>query len=243
MAKKISVVVPINNEEGNIRNVVEGILEVYKERGINGEIILVDDGSTDSSHYVCKKLSDRYRNVKCCRHGRKLGVSRALKTGFDNSKGSILMFFSGNGQYDPEDIASFVDNIKDGGYDVVVGRINKRGDSFTRRWASRVGHYIFNSIYGTNFKSVNSLKAFTREAFNRFDWNSDGILGFHKVCVAAALYEGLSIGEVDIKHYPRMYGRSKTRPYLTSLTSLVDLIRLRGRYIRRGNRYERRSYR
>ncbi|MFW5914816.1 MAG: glycosyltransferase, partial [Thermoplasmatota archaeon] len=134
---RCTTVLLIFNEEGNIEPLTRSILEVYDREGIDGEVLLVDDGSEDRSPRICDDLADREPRVRAVHHRKNLNRSRAIQTGFRESLGEVVIIMDGDRQYEPAEIPRFLEKI-DQGYDVVTGNRVARSDNLTRRIISKV---------------------------------------------------------------------------------------------------------
>jgi glycosyltransferase involved in cell wall biosynthesis len=127
----------IYNEEGNIKPLTKDIRKVYKKEKIDGEVLLVDDGSEDNSGKICDKLAEKYENVRVIHHSPNRGRSYAIQTGFREGKGKVHIIMDGDYQYEPKEIPAFLKKI-DEGFDVVTGFRASRADTPIRRFISRV---------------------------------------------------------------------------------------------------------
>ncbi len=218
----------IYNEEDNIAPLTEDILNVYEERDIDGEVLLVDDGSVDDSPKVCDDLAEKYQRVRVIHHSPNKGRSYAIQTGFNNALGEVVMIMDGDRQYEAAEIPDFLAKI-DEGFDVVTGYRHARADVFYRRWESIVyNRIIIKRIFGVDVLDQNSgFKAFRKEAALRMDFNPDGYLGLHRFILPLAHIKGLSIAEIPITHYPRKEGKSYIKFYSVPFICLRDYTRFR----------------
>ena len=115
-----STILLIYNEKDNIEPLTKNILKVYKDNGIAGEALLIDDGSEDGSAEICDRLAKKYKNVRVVHHPHNLGRSYAIQTGFKKSNSDVAIIMDGDYQYEPKEIPNFLKKVK-AGYDVVVG--------------------------------------------------------------------------------------------------------------------------
>src|SRR5574342_760429 len=116
----VSVVVPAHNEEENLPALLEAFEEVFRRERIPGELILIDDGSTDKTYAKARELANRYRFLRVYYHKSRQGVTAALNTGFGLARGRLLFFFPADLQYHPNDLPQMVDRLTSG-FDVVTG--------------------------------------------------------------------------------------------------------------------------
>ena len=220
---KCTTVLLIFNEEDNIEPLTLDILKTYDKHNIDGEVLLVDDGSTDSSPEICDRLVLEHDRVRAIHHRPNRGRSYAIQTGFENAKGDVVIIMDGDRQYEPEEIPDFLEKI-DEGYDVVTGYRYQRADVFYRKWESIIyNRLIIKRLFGLDVKDQNSgFKAFRREAALRMDFNPDGYLGIHRFILPLAALKGLRIAEIPISHYPRKEGSSYIKFYTVPFITLRD---------------------
>ncbi len=198
----VSVVVPAHNEEENLPALLEAFNEVFRRERLPGELILIDDGSTDKTYAKARELANRYRFLRVYYHKNRQGVTAALNTGFGLAHGRLLFFFPADLQYHPNDLPQMVDRLTSG-FDVVTGW--KQGRYGPKRFVS----FIYNSLSRMLFKvpvhDLNSIKGFKREVLNSLAFRKD----WHRYLVVMAHEEGFKVAEVKVRLYPRKFGRSK----------------------------------
>jgi len=236
---KCTSVLLICNEEENIVPLTEEILDVYEENHIDGEILLVDDGSTDRSYETCDDLALKYPRARAIHHSRNIGRSHAIKTGFENAGGEVVIIMDGDRQYEPKEIPRFLEKI-DEGYDVVTGYRYQREDVFYRKWESWIyNRFVIRRGFGLDIRDQNSgFKAFKREGALKMDFNPEGYLGLHRFILPLAAVKGLSIAEIPIVHYARKEGRSYIKSYTVPFITLRDLRRFSKEHAQEIRRYK-----
>jgi glycosyltransferase involved in cell wall biosynthesis len=199
---KVSIVVPAYNEVENIAPLMEHFSNMFSESRLKGEVILVDDGSTDKTFLKAKECQEKYNFLKVAVHKRNRGLTDALMTGFSKARGRIFVFWPADLQYLPEEIPRLIERIDDG-YDVVCGW--KRGSYGIKRFVSFVYNLLSRIVFGVKVHDLNSVKAFRREIVEDVPWRRD----WHRYMVVMAADKGYKIGEVKVKLYPRLSGQSK----------------------------------
>jgi glycosyltransferase involved in cell wall biosynthesis len=199
---KVSVVVPAYNEAENITPLMEEFSKMFSESKMKGEVILVDDGSTDGTFLKAKACQDKYSFLKVAVHKRNKGLTDALMTGFSVARGRIFVFWPADLQYLPEEIPKLVERI-DAGYDVVCGW--KQGRYGIKRFVSFVYNFLSRILFGVGVHDLNSVKAFKREIVSEVPLRKD----WHRYMVVMAADKGYKIGEAKVKVYPRRFGQSK----------------------------------
>lgn len=220
--KELSVIVPTFNEEQTLPSLVRRLITTFKENHINGEIIIVDDGSTDKTQEITQDLCRKFKNIIVIRHDRRKEKSATLHTGFENASGKLLAMIDADLQYAPEDLPKLLDKINEG-YDVINGWRKNRKDSILKKIPSSLYNLISRLIFGLKVHDFNSgLKIFKREVFEDLNLR----IGTHRFLLFIAKHRGYNVGEVEIQHFRRKWGKSK---YGTSrmFWGLFDLIALR----------------
>jgi glycosyltransferase involved in cell wall biosynthesis len=220
--KELSVIVPAYNEEQTLPSLVERLINTFKQNNIDGEIIIVNDGSTDKTQEIATELSQKYKNIILIQHNRRKEKTAALHTGFKNASGKLLAMIDADLQYAPEDLTKLLDKISEG-YDVVNGWRKNRKDSILRKMPSSFYNFVSRLSFGMKIHDFNSgLKIFKREVFEELELR----LGTHRYLLNIAHHKGFRVGEVEVQHFPRKQGKSK---YGASrmFWGLFDLIALR----------------
>ncbi len=213
----------LKNEEGNVGPLTEDILAVYADRKIDGEVLLVDDGSTDRSGDICDQLAKDHPNVRAVHHETNLGRSYAIRTGFQQAKGEVVIIMDADRQYEPKQIPLFLSKM-DEGFDVVTGWRRERTDTFIRRFISRTyNRFIIRRKFKLQIKDQNSgFKAFRREKAVAMGFDPEGYQGLHRFILPLAALKGMKIAEVPIVHYDRPSGRSYIKFYTVPFITLRD---------------------
>ncbi|MEE9224311.1 MAG: glycosyltransferase family 2 protein [Thermoplasmata archaeon] len=230
---RCSTIVLLYNEEDNVERQTIDLVQAYEDLGIEGEILLMDDGSLDDTGRICDDLSQKYPNVRTVHHARNKGRSWAIETGFECADGDVLFIMDGDCQYEPKEIPQFLKKIEEG-YDVVSGNRFDRADDWIRRLISKVyNRVIVRGFLGLQIQDQNSgFKAFTKEAALGMGFKPDGYLGLHRFILPLAHVKGYSVTEVDIKHYDRERGKSYIKPSTVVFITFRDFIRFRKEHMR-----------
>ena len=202
---ELSVVVPLFNEEDNIKLVYTQLRVALAKLGKSYEIIFVDDGSTDKSFAILKELYNQTNDIKVIRFRRNFGKSAALSAGFKEAKGKLIITMDADLQDDPAEIPNFVSKINEG-YDLVSGWKFQRQDSVSKRISSKIFNRVTALLTGIKIHDFNcGFKAYKREVAQ--DIRIYGSL--HRYIPVLAYWKGYRIGELKIRHRPRKYGKSK----------------------------------
>lgn len=203
---KLSVVIPIYNEEENIKPLYEELKGVLGALEHEHEIIFVDDGSSDASLSLLEKIQQQDNDVLVVSFRRNFGQTAAMSAGFDYASGDIIVTMDGDMQNDPHDIPMFLQKM-DEGYELVSGWRYDRQDPFlNRRLPSMIANKIISVVTGVHLHDYGcTLKTFRKEI-------TEGIRLYgemHRFIPAIASGVGGKITEVKANHRPRRFGTSK----------------------------------
>jgi len=202
----LTIVVPVFNEEESLPHLIEWIDKVVKDK-FKYEVLLVDDGSTDSSWKVIGELSQKYNVVKGVRFRRNYGTSAALHLGFQDSTGDVIITMDADLQDSPDEIFELHRMITEDGYDLVSGWKKKRHDPLGKRLPSKVFNKTVRYISGIDLHDFNcGLKAYRSEVVKNIEVYGE----MHRYIPLLAKWSGFGkIGEKVVQHYPRKYGTTK----------------------------------
>src|SRR5438132_5975342 len=221
----ISVVVPVMNEEQNVRRLYEKLSAQLNALGQNYEVIFVDDGSTDKTFAELKTLHDDHPGiVRVVRFRRNFGKTPALVAGFSRCRGEVIFTMDGDLQDDPEEIPNFLKKL-DEGYDLVSGWKYPRLDPITKTFPSRVFNGMVSTMTGVHLHDINNgFKAYRREVIEDSRMKLYG--EFHRFVPVMAHWHGFSVTEIKVRHHPRKYGVSKfgARRFARGLIDLLNVL-------------------
>lgn len=201
-----SLVVPIFNEHDNIDKLYRAISSALDATGLEYEIIMVDDGSTDGSYEVLQHLAAGDKRLKVIRFRRNFGQTAAMSAGFDFARGDIIIPMDGDLQNDPADIPRLIEKIHEG-YDVVSGWRRDRKDTFvTRKIPSMLANALISRLTGVHLHDYGcTLKAYRREVLDGINLYGE----MHRFVPALASQFGARVTELPVNHFPRLHGVSK----------------------------------
>jgi glycosyltransferase involved in cell wall biosynthesis len=202
----ISVFLPVLNEEPNLVPLHEKLDVALKQLGRPAEIIYVDDGSTDGSLDVLRKLARLDPRVRVVALRRNYGQTAAMAAGIHAARGDVLIPMDADLQNDPADIARLLEKL-DEGYDVVSGwRKNRQDRLVTRKIPSMIANRLISWIGGVPLHDYGcSLKAYRRESLA--DVNLYGEM--HRFIPIYASWAGARVAEIPVEHHARTMGKSK----------------------------------
>lgn len=203
----ISVVIPLFNEEESLPELVSWIDRVMKANAFSYEVILVDDGSTDASWKVIKKLASENASVKGIKFRRNYGKSAALNEGFALAAGDVVITMDADLQDSPEEIPGLYQMIAGEGYDLVSGWKKQRHDPITKTIPSRFFNRVTRCMSGIKLHDFNcGLKAYKREVVKSIEIYGE----MHRYIPVIAKWAGFKkIGEKIVSHQARQYGVTK----------------------------------
>ena len=206
-AKKLdlSIVVPVFNEEESLLPLHDRIEEITGKLGLAYEIIYVDDGSTDGSWSVLKKIQTDRPDVVLIRLRRNFGKADALSSGFQHARGGKIITMDADLQDEPGEIPGFLDMLDDG-YDLVSGWKFRRKDPISKTFPSRIFNFFTSLIAGVRLHDFNcGFKGYSRDVVANLRIYGE----LHRYIPVIAHWKGFHVGEMKVEHHPRKYGRSK----------------------------------
>lgn len=204
----ISVVIPLYNEEESLPELYSWIKRVMQENGYSYEIIFVDDGSTDASWEIIKKLRHESENVKAIKFRRNYGKSPALYCAFEKAAGEVIITMDADLQDSPDEIPELYRMIREDGYDLVSGWKKKRyDDKLTKNLPSKLFNFTARKVSGIKIHDFNcGLKAYDQSLAKSIEVYND----MHRYIPILAKNAGFAkIGEKVVQHQTRKYGKSK----------------------------------
>lgn len=203
---RVSVIVPVLDEEANVGPLVRAVREALGERGA-WELLFVDDGSVDRTAAEVGKQAAHDPRVRLLRLARNFGQTAAMQAGFDHARGEVIVSMDGDLQNDPADIPRLLARLAEG-YDLVAGyRLDRQDAWWSRKAPSVAANRLIRWITGLPIRDNGcSLKAYRRELVERISLYADQ----HRFIPAlAAATAGARITEVGVRHHARRFGRSK----------------------------------
>ncbi len=200
---KLSVVVPMMNEEDNVVPLFKAIREALKD--IDYELILVDDGSSDKTIERMKENADS--KTKIIIFKRNYGQTTAMAAGIDIAEGELIATLDGDLQNDPADIPIMIEKMNETNADVVAGRRVKRQDGiFLRKIPSKIANWLIRKSTGVYLNDYGcTLKVFRSDIAKELDLYGE----LHRFIPVLAQMLGAKIVEMNVRHHPRVYGQSK----------------------------------
>jgi glycosyltransferase involved in cell wall biosynthesis len=216
---EISVVIPAQDEEESLPELTQWIGRVMQANSFSFEVIIIDDGSTDSTWEKILEINQRDPRFKGIRFNRNFGKSAALQTGFRASKGNVVITMDADLQDSPDEIPELYNMIANQGFHLVSGWKKKRHDPLSKTIPSKFFNYITRRISGIELHDFNcGLKAYQSRVVKNITVYGE----MHRYIPLIAKWAGFSkITEKVVQHYERKYGRTKFG--WSRITGLLDV--------------------
>jgi len=200
--KLISFIIPCYSEEESIELLCKGIIDNVKQ---SYEIIIIENGSTDRSQEIIRKLHEDNENIHMIVFRKNFGKAAALQAGFMNCKGDIIITMDADLQDEPSEIQNFIEKIEEG-YDVVSGWKFNRKDPLEKRLPSKFFNKVTSILSGVRLHDFNcGFKAYRKEVVKSINVYGE----LHRYIPVLAHRKGFSITEIKVTHNQRKYGKSK----------------------------------
>ena len=224
----ISVFFPTYNEEENIKNTVILAKKVLEEISNNWEIIIVNDGSIDSTLTVSQKLSKEDKRIRIVSHLKNRGYGASLKSGFYNAKYPWICFTDADGQFDFSEINKFFSKQKEENADLVIGYYIGRKVSLFTILTSKIWEIIVSILFSMKVKDTDcGFKLVSKKVIDSIDkLESERGAFISSELLIKAKKKGFKIVQVGVNHYPRRKGKGTGRNIKVIIKSFIDLIRL-----------------
>ncbi len=201
----LSVVIPLFNEEGNLRLLHQKLTAVLTLSTQGYELIFVNDGSTDRSFEILNELFEADPATQVIHFQQNFGKTAALMAGFRFSHGDIIITLDADLQDDPAEIPALLDKLNEG-YDLVAAWRYQRHDPIDKTWPSRIFNWVVSTFSGVQLHDFNcGFKAYRRAVTEQIPLYSD----FHRFIPVLAASRGFRVSELPVQHHPRYSGISK----------------------------------
>lgn len=226
---KLSIIVPLYNEEESIPQLAEEIRDAVKKLSLEYELIFIDDGSKDGSFKQIISLASSDSRIKCLRFRRNYGKAAALSEGFKEANGELVVTMDSDLQDDPSEIGALIDKINEG-FDVVSGWKKSRKDPWSKKLPSKLFNLVTGIMSGIRIHDFNcGLKIYKADVIKTISVYGE----MHRYIPVLAKLAGFSVTEVVVNHRARLYGKTKfgAGRFLKGFLDLVTVIFL-GKYNR-----------
>ena len=202
---KLSVIIAVYNEEDNIKPLINSINNALQHGGTEYEVIFVDDGSVDNTAKMIRENISR--NITLIELKRNFGQTAAMKAGIDHASGEYIATLDGDLQNDPGDLLMMLDLIRKNDCDIITGiRADRHDDFFMRRIPSVIANFIVRKVTHTNIKDNGcGIKIFKSGILKELPLYGER----HRFLASLAAMDGATVEQVEVKHHPRISGKSK----------------------------------
>lgn len=225
---ELSVVHPCYNEQENIEYTVRETLRWFDGDGHTGEVIVVDDGSSDESPAILRRLSVEDSRVKVVTHEKNQGYGIAVRSGCDSATMPYIAFVDSDGQFKIEDLNRLIPQLKDA--DFVPGRRLRRADPFIRNVFGKVLGVLNLAFFGMWIRDVNcGMKIFTKELWPTIRPVYGTEKFFNTELYLRMKHDGRTWEQVPVPHYPRRAGTQTGGSIHVIFGMMKELLNLRGK--------------
>ena len=227
----LSIIIPAFNEEKTIAKII-GLVQQADTCAYSKEIIVVDDGSSDSTAEIIRQLAETQKNIKLVKHPVNLGKGAAVRTGLNMINGEIVIIQDADMEYDPSDYKACILPIINGTASVVYGsrilnKDNKKHSTLAFYLGGRLVTFVFNILYKQALTDEPTCyKCFSSRALDKIKIESNGFEWEPEVSAKLAL-EGVEIKEVPVSYYPRAVSDGKKINWLDGFKAVWTMFRYR----------------
>ena len=214
--RDFALIIPAFNEAPVVPALISELRAAFERHDLSGEIVFVDDGSTDGTADLAEKEARGWPLLKVVRHPRNLGKTEAMMTAARSTERTYLVLFDADLQHLPDQIPRFLERIH-AGWDIVTGR--KIG-FYDKRVVSSFYNALSRRIFRVPVSDLNSMKAFRRDILDEMSLRHD----WHRFFVVLAYARGYSVSEIDVELHPRRAGVSKYRGLFRVGVGIIDLM-------------------
>lgn len=217
MEYRLTIVVPVYNEEENLERVESEFLRYFEKATVKSNVLFVNDGSQDRSLQIIEEICERSPDFEFISFSQNCGLSAAIKAGFDYTNTELVGYIDSDLQTAPDDFNILVKDI--GEYDLVTGVRADRKDSFVKNMSSKIANGIRRSFTHDGMDDTGCpLKIIKTEYAQRIPM----FKGLHRFLPAMILLQNGKIKQVPVRHFPRMAGEAKFGLWNRLLGPLID---------------------
>ena len=212
--RNFAIIIPALNEVDNIPDLIREFDALFRKYDLSGDIVLVDDGSTDGTAEKARALGNKH--WKIISHRRNFGKTEAMITGAANTDAEYLVLYDADLQHSPEEIVRYLAKLQEG-WDIVTGR---KVGKYEKKKVSGIYNRLNRWLFKVPVSDLNSMKGFRRQILDEISLRHD----WHRFFVVLAYAEGFSVTEIDITLHPRRHGVAKYSGRGRIMVGFLDLV-------------------
>lgn len=226
--QNISLFIPFYNEDDIAEEVVSEVMNYVDNLNRDYELVLVDDGSEDSTVDILRDFSNR-EEVSVVIHEENRGYGNALKTGFEVSSNPLVAYMDGDGQFDINELDKLLEEVEEN--DIIAGIRRERADSFSRKIIGSGFNSIVRTVFNIEYRDIDcGLKIVRQEVLQDIDLKTDRTVDAELLVKADK--KGFEIKQVEVSHFERSEGESEAEGLIgvrtgLILTSLKEIMEIR----------------
>ncbi|MBX9689421.1 MAG: glycosyltransferase family 2 protein [Candidatus Obscuribacterales bacterium] len=224
--QSISVVIPAYNDETTIARLVQDTDCLLQEISSDYEIVVINDGSKDTTWNVLQDLTKKFKNLRLLNHEQNQGYGRTIKELYMCGNKELVFSLPGDYQFAPKELLTMAQGLHKN--DFVIGHRVKRNDPPRRKIQSGIYNLMLRIFYGCSFKDVNSIKLFRKEIFNHIKLESDTPFVDAELCIRAHK-AGFKVVEIPIEHLPRLSQGASGGKFSVIWDTFSDLVKMSSR--------------
>ncbi len=217
------VVLPAYNEQDNLAHVVDDVIATFERLDIPCDILIIDDGSTDRTAQIADDYAARVQQLRVIHHQTNKGFGGALKTGYANATGDLVVVIPTDRQFRCQDLEKCLPFVPD--HDVISCVRCHRKDPLARRVVSATYRHLMQLFFGLSLDDINWVKIYKLPMLRQIEIESQGPFIDTEILVKASRL-GARIKQVDVPHYPRLAGKATGAGLRAMSKTFLDLLRL-----------------
>lgn len=225
---KLSVFLPAYNEEANIKRTVKNVVDNLNKNVKTWELIIVDDGSKDSTGKIADDFASKNKNIRVIHHNPNQGYGGAFKSGIYAGKYPWISFIDSDGQFDFSEITRFIATQQKTQADMVIGYYLGRKVSFLRKLNSKAWQILVWILFGLKVKDIDcGFKLISKKVIDKIEPLQSARGAFiSSEFLIKSKKAGFKIVEIGVQHYPRKLGEATGAKLNVIIQSFIDLFSL-----------------
>lgn len=220
--KYLTISIPAYNDEYSLVKLVDEILFRLKNKGIDYQILIINDGSIDATRHAAEKLAEKHEHVQLINHQVNMGFGPTLRKVFTLPQSEWILFLPGDNQFPAVNIEIMLGEME--GYDYLLGRRRIRKDSPLRLMYAGFYNRLVSLLSGYKVNDVNGIVLFKREIFKTINLQSKTSF-IHAELFLEAKRNGYKVKEIDVIHYEREFGKGSGGKWSVIVPTVLELIR------------------